>query len=74
MVYAHSYGDPHLPTEFLDYYLAQMASASSAAGFPLLDVLDVHYYTNNGSPAPSSSRPACSSASAMTSPSTLYSR
>jgi hypothetical protein len=51
VVYAHSYTDPHLPTEFLDYYLAQMASASTAAGFPLLDVLDVHYYTNNGNPS-----------------------
>jgi hypothetical protein len=48
MVYAHSYSDAHWPTEFLDYYLQQMA----AAGQPLLDVLDVHYYTNYGSPPP----------------------
>ena len=48
MVYAHSYSDPHGPTEFLDYYLAQMRAASAAAGGPLLDALDVHYYTNNG--------------------------
>jgi hypothetical protein len=51
VVYAHSYSDPHLPTEFLDYYLAQMASASTTAGVPLLDVLDVHYYTNNNNPS-----------------------
>ncbi len=45
LVYAHSYEhDPHFPTEFLDYYLGQMAAASSDAGHPLLDVLDVHYY------------------------------
>jgi hypothetical protein len=45
LVYAHSYEhDPHYPTEFLDYYLGQMAAASSDAGRPLLDVLDVHYY------------------------------
>jgi hypothetical protein len=45
LAYAHSYEhDPHYPTEFLDYYLEQMAAASSDAGQPLLDVLDVHYY------------------------------
>jgi hypothetical protein len=49
MVYAHSYSDAHWPTEFLDYYLQQMAAA---AGQPLLDVLDVHYYTSFGSPPP----------------------
>ncbi|MGA7119759.1 MAG: glycoside hydrolase family 44 protein [Polyangiaceae bacterium] len=52
IVYAHSYSDAHAPTEFLDYYLAQMRAASSAAGGPLLDALDVHYYTNNGNTPP----------------------
>jgi mannan endo-1,4-beta-mannosidase len=49
IVYAHSYSaDPHFPTEFVDYYLAQMAAATS----PLLDVLDVHYYNEqNSSPS-----------------------
>jgi hypothetical protein len=48
IVYAHSYqNDPHFPTEFVDYYLAQMAGAASS----LLDVLDVHYYNEaNSSP------------------------
>jgi hypothetical protein len=49
LVYAHGYADPHLPTEFLDYYLAQMA-ASQLAGQPLLDVLDVHYYNPSSTP------------------------
>ncbi len=49
LVYAHSYGnDPHYPTEFLDYYLQQLAAKSSAAGVQLLDVLDVHYYNSSG--------------------------
>lgn len=52
IVYAHAYLDQHWPSEFLDYYLQQMASASADAGQPLLDVVDVHYYTNNGSPPP----------------------
>jgi hypothetical protein len=52
IVYAHAYADPHLPTEFLDYYLQKMA----AAGQPLLDVLDVHYYDNNGTPPPGPSQ------------------
>jgi len=48
LLYAHSYGsDPHHDTEFLDYYLAQMATAARA-GHPLLDVLDVHYYNPGG--------------------------
>lgn len=51
MIYAHDYATTHWPTEFLDYYLAQMASASASSGRPLLDVLDVHYYTNSGSPS-----------------------
>jgi hypothetical protein len=52
LVYAHSYGsDPHFPTEFLDYYLAQMAAASTPKGQPLLDVLDVHYYNDGTDPA-----------------------
>jgi hypothetical protein len=45
LVYAHSYSDKNLPTPFADYYLAQMAAASTAAGNPLLDAFDVHYYT-----------------------------
>jgi mannan endo-1,4-beta-mannosidase len=45
IVYAHSYTDPHLPTEFVDYYLAQMAGATSS----LLDVFDVHYYNEQNS-------------------------
>jgi hypothetical protein len=52
MVYAHSYSDPHWPTEFLDYYLKQTQAASATAGRPLIDVLDVHYYTNNGAKPP----------------------
>ncbi len=46
LVYAHTYSDPPRPAEFLDYYLARMAAASADAGAPLLDALDVHYYTN----------------------------
>jgi hypothetical protein len=46
IVYAHNYdGDPHGAQEFIDYYLIQMATASAQAGMPLLDVLDLHYYT-----------------------------
>jgi hypothetical protein len=49
LVYAHSYqADTHWPTEFTDYYLAEMQAASVAAGKPLLDAYDVHYYTNGG--------------------------
>jgi Glycoside hydrolase family 44 len=52
LVYAHSYSaDPHAPTEFLDYYLQSLAAASASSGQSLLDVLDVHYYTNNGNPS-----------------------
>jgi hypothetical protein len=47
LIYAHDYASPHWPTEFIDYYLAQMASASASAGQSLLDVLDVHYYNNS---------------------------
>ena len=55
IVYAHSYvtelTDPHAPTEFLDYYLAQLAGKTDA-GTSLLDVLDVHYYNEqNSSPS-----------------------
>ncbi len=50
IVFAHSYSDPHLPTAFVDYYLAQMAAASSDAGTPLIDVLDVQYYNFANSP------------------------
>jgi hypothetical protein len=53
IVFAHSYAnDPHASVEFVDYYLAQMASASAEAGTPLLDALDVHYY-NEGTSDPS---------------------
>ena len=49
IIYAHSYqADTHWPTEFTDYYLAQMQAASVAAGVSLLDAYDVHYYTNGG--------------------------
>jgi glycosyl hydrolase family 44 len=45
LVYAHDYyTNPYAPTEFLDFYLGQMAVASSEAGTPLLDALDVQYY------------------------------
>jgi hypothetical protein len=49
VIYAHSYSDVHAPTEFADYYLQQMAAASTAAAKPLLDVFDVHYYNSNSS-------------------------
>jgi hypothetical protein len=49
VIYAHNYTDTHLPTELADYYLQQMAAASTAAGKPLLDVFDVHYYNSNSS-------------------------
>ena len=52
MLYAHSYAaDPNSASEFLDYYLREMAAASAANGKALLDVLDVHYY-NDGSTDP----------------------
>jgi hypothetical protein len=52
LIYAHSYNaDPHYPTEFLDYYLAQMSAAATAAGQPMLDALDVHYYNTSSTPA-----------------------
>ena len=45
IICAHSYqADAHWPTEFTDYYLALMHAASVAAGVPLLDAYDVHYY------------------------------
>jgi hypothetical protein len=47
VIYAHSYSDPHLPTEFADYYLQQMAAASTTAGKALIDVFDVHYYNSS---------------------------
>jgi hypothetical protein len=49
IIYAGDYSDPNLPTPFADYYLGKMAAASATAGQALLDVLDVHYYTSNGS-------------------------
>ena len=49
IIFAHSYeNDTHWPTEFTDHYLAQMQAASVAAGVPLLDAYDVHYYTDGG--------------------------
>ena len=51
VIYAHSYSDAHVATEFADYYLQQMAAASTIFGKPLLDVFDVHYY-NSGSTDP----------------------
>src|SRR5581483_10018331 len=52
LIYAHSYSaDPHYPTEFLDYYLQQMQDAGVVYGAPLLDALDVHYYSNNAGAA-----------------------
>lgn len=55
ILYAADYGNPLLsqtpPTLFADYYLQQMAAASDAAGHPLIDLFDVHYYTANGDPA-----------------------
>ena len=51
ILYAHDYTDSHLPQEFADYYLAQMAAAGAAAGKPILDSFDVHYY-NSGSTDP----------------------
>ena len=35
---------------FVDYYLAEMKLASSAQGKRLLDVLDIHYYSEDGVP------------------------
>ena len=51
IIYAHSYSDPHLPTEFVDYYLQKLAAASTSAGHPLVDVFDVHWYTVASDPA-----------------------
>jgi hypothetical protein len=51
IIYGGDYSDAHLPTPFTDYYLGKMAAASVAAGKPLLDAFDVHYYTSNGSAA-----------------------
>ena len=48
IIYASSYGaDPHAPTAFIDYYLQQMSAASADAGQPLIDGIDVHYYTSH---------------------------
>jgi hypothetical protein len=47
MIYAHSYSDPNIATEFSDYYLQQMAAASTTFGKPLIDDFDVHYYNSN---------------------------
>ena len=35
---------------FIDYYLSEMRSKSAEAGYRLLDVLDVHYYTEAQTP------------------------
>jgi hypothetical protein len=47
-----NWSDPHYVAgteEFTDYYLEQVSAASVTAGKPLLDILDVHYYTNGQS-------------------------
>lgn len=35
---------------FIDYYLSEMRKAENAAGYRLLDALDLHYYTESVSP------------------------
>jgi hypothetical protein len=47
IIYAGDYNDPHLPTAFGPYYLSQMAAHSDAAGHPLIDSFDTHYYTSS---------------------------
>jgi hypothetical protein len=48
IVYAGDYSDPNLATTtFAPYYLSKMAAASDAAGHPLIDSFDTHYYTSN---------------------------
>jgi hypothetical protein len=47
ILYAGDYSDPNLPTPFSQYYLAQMAAASTTAGHALIDSFDTHYYTSN---------------------------
>jgi hypothetical protein len=51
------YQSAHKPTEFVDYYLAQMAAAEAASGVRLLDVLDFHYYNGGSDPADCVQRP-----------------
>jgi mannan endo-1,4-beta-mannosidase len=50
VMFAHSYSDPHLPTEFIDYYLQQLSAASTSAGHALIDAFDVHWYTDSSDP------------------------
>jgi len=48
MAYGGDYNSPDFVAgteEFSDYYLQKMAANSAAAGSPLIDVFDVHYYT-----------------------------
>ena len=48
MAYGGDYNSPYFVAgteEFSDYYLSKMAAASVAAGEPLIDSFDVHYYT-----------------------------
>jgi hypothetical protein len=40
---------------FLDYYLDRMSQASAAAGFPLLDVFDLHRYSDDTGGTPNES-------------------
>jgi hypothetical protein len=49
IIYGGNYHDPILPTPFIDYYLGKMAGNSASAGVPLIDAVDVHYYTSKGS-------------------------
>jgi hypothetical protein len=54
MAYGGDYQSPHFvagKTEFSDWYLAQVATATEKAGAPLVDVFDVHYYTVGGNDA-----------------------
>ena len=52
IVYANDYASSHFTAgtfEFTDYYLQQLANQSDTAGMALLDVFDVHYYTDGSS-------------------------
>ena len=50
-VYLQDAPDKSTYGDFLDHYLDRMAAASATAGRRLLDVLDLHYYTEAESPA-----------------------
>ena len=56
-VYLQDAPDKHTYGDFLDYYLDRMAAASATAGKRLLDVLDLHYYTEAESAAGPASPP-----------------